>query len=280
MYVWGHRGANTHKRFQNTLTSLTYGLEISQGIETDCVASADNTLYLIHDMATDKLKRIIHEDHHKNIGDRRFDQLTDTEIQTLRLNNGDPIPTLEQFLNAAKAYKNKTLNLELKGDHLAALVLDCVHHTDYGDNDIIYSSFNHPQLETLRTLDQNCSIGILYGLYDHDEQPMYKWDPKSDDLYIPPREENIDLSFYKNLKASYLHIEADSFVNHAYRYIPKEIPVTLWTMGINIKAHEDEALLKALSNPDINKNIHAVIVDYPEEMASVLKQANLLTAPK
>lgn len=280
MYVWGHRGANTQSRFQNTLSSLSYGLETSHGLETDCVASANGTLYLIHDIACDKLKCIIHPDHHSLIGERHFDQLSDQEIETLYLNNGEKIPTLEHLLNTAKKFKNKTLNLELKGDHIANTVLSLVKDIGVGDNQIIFSSFNHPQLKELRTCDQDCEIGVLYGLYDYDRSPMFPWDQKSKAYYIPPRQEDIDLGFIKDIHAGYLHIEADSFIKHAYQYVPKDIPVTLWTMGVDVKAHEDKTLLEALSHKDIYPSIHAIIVDYPEEMCDVLRGRNLLTTPE
>ncbi len=280
MDVWGHRGKNTVAHLQNSLSSLGFGLKSSHGIETDCVVSKDGTIYLIHDMVAHKLKKIIKPEYHDVIGERRMDELSDKEINSFRLINDEKIPTLEEFLTLASHYQNKVLNLELKSDDIAENVLGRVAKTAYGKtNKIVYSSFNHSEIITLKTLSPEANIGLLYAPDTETKRPMHPWKKTSEGFYIPILEHEIDTDLITQLKPNYLNIEATSYVDHAYKFLNKkypDMPIILWTFGIAVKAHKDTHLLQQLKNPKISKNVTAIIVDYPAKMVKALN----LTAPK
>lgn len=99
--VIAHRGYwKTEGSAQNSIRSLERASEIgAYGSELDVHLTADNVLVVFHDNTIQG----------KTIQASAYDELKD-----LKLANGEPIPTLEQYLRRARKLKNIRLILELK----------------------------------------------------------------------------------------------------------------------------------------------------------------------
>ena len=99
--VIAHRGYwKTEGSAQNSIRSLERASEIgAYGSELDVHLTADNVLVVFHDNTIQG----------KAIQASAYDELKD-----LKLANGEPIPTLEQYLRRARKLKNIRLILELK----------------------------------------------------------------------------------------------------------------------------------------------------------------------
>ena len=94
-HVFSHRGASGEE-IEHTYKA--YDLAIDYGsnyIEQDLVTSKDGTLYISHDLSAKRITKI----------DKEYRQMTDTEINTLRTEDGQHILSLEDVFDK---YKNKT----------------------------------------------------------------------------------------------------------------------------------------------------------------------------
>ena len=141
-YIIGHRGV-AGDRFENTLEGFEYAIELGvDAIELD-VQEHSSTLWVFHDNNLERLSGI----------PGRFDEHPDPA--SIRLNNGAPIPTLQQVLDLA--WGRVPINLEVKAIKNLGLLLDLLGH--YQKTEVaaanglpwlLISSFNRPALMQLR----------------------------------------------------------------------------------------------------------------------------------
>ena len=104
--IFAHRGGSLETS-ENTLESFQYALNIgSQYIETDVQLSQDGKVYIFHD---DSLKRVAGID-------KNFSDLYSSEIDSIKIFNGNTIPTLEEAL---ETFPNTRFNIDLKTDLVA-----------------------------------------------------------------------------------------------------------------------------------------------------------------
>lgn len=99
--VVAHRGAwkNTGAS-QNSMGALNKAIELGcEGSELDIWLTADNKVVLCHDA---------------QIGGKVVDKSTLKELQTIALNNGETLPTLEDYINRIKQQNKTRLVVELK----------------------------------------------------------------------------------------------------------------------------------------------------------------------
>lgn len=149
--IWGHRGYPA-KFPENSMAGFRYVLDHHiEGIEFDVHLTRDNVPVIMHD---EDIRRTTN-------GKGYIKRFTLAELRRFKLANGEPIPTLDEFLTLVEN-KDVHLNLEFKTDKFAypdieKIVLAKVsqYHLRYP---VIYSSFN---MQTLR----NCEALAPDGNY-------------------------------------------------------------------------------------------------------------------
>jgi len=166
--IIAHRGASAYAP-ENTIAAFRKALEMNaDGIELDVHLSKDNHIVVIHDSKVNRTSN----------GDGAVAGMTLKELKQLDFGgwfseeySQEKIPTLEEVLDLLKDW-NGLLNIEMKvmpklNEGLEKRLLDMVKSWDIMDK-IIISSFNHYSLATIKKLEPDIKIGLLYtaGLYE------------------------------------------------------------------------------------------------------------------
>lgn len=284
--IWGHRGCNNNDHFQNSLSAFKHAFENAQGFETDCVKSKDNKVFHIHDTWYSgshleyEIRKNLKEASAEFIGDRRIDELNSVDAGSLIIKDGSAIPKFDELLDLWEKHQDKTINLELKGEDVLEPVLETLsaRNIPLNHEKIVYSSFAHQPLLELRKKVPTAKIAMLYALYNQDKGHMYPWSKSKNKLddyyhYTPLRKEFIDQEMIGSINPDFFCFEAESYLFHAKPYIDELYPnkgIVLWTYGPQVKVHENEKVVSALRDPDLTNKVHAIIVDYPDEMKEAL----------
>lgn len=133
--IWGHRGYPA-KFPENSMAGFQYVLDQHiDGIEFDVHLTKDNIPVIIHDESINRTTD----------GKGDVKKYTLAELRQFKLANGEPIPTLDEFLSLVEN-KDVFLNLELKTDkfvypHIEQIVLTKVNQYHLV-HPMVYSSFN------------------------------------------------------------------------------------------------------------------------------------------
>ncbi|MCX2679912.1 glycerophosphodiester phosphodiesterase family protein [Galbibacter sp. EGI 63066] len=151
--VIGHRGARGHV-IENSLPSVQKALDLnSDGIEIDVFKIADGTIVVFHDDTVDRLTDATGP----------IEKYTKKELDTLTLEGGVKIPTLEEVLDLMD--KKAMLNIELKGSGTAKdvnrIVKKYIAEKGWKLSDFLISSFKWDELEEMREVNDDIAIGIL-----------------------------------------------------------------------------------------------------------------------
>ena len=134
--VIGHRGAAGHS-VENTLHSFEMAWKMGADyVELDVQESSDGELVVIHDYDLERIAKI----------KKYVAELDLKELQSIDLGDGAHIPTLGEVLDLAKGKFG--VNIEIKRDML---------------DSILFSSFLHATLSTIKSIESNARIGILYN---------------------------------------------------------------------------------------------------------------------
>ncbi|WP_251137033.1 glycerophosphodiester phosphodiesterase [Exiguobacterium sp. s193] len=163
MKWFAHRGASDAFP-ENTLEAFEAALPDVDGIEFDVHFSKDGVGVIIHDETVDRTTD----------GTGRVVDLTLAELKQLnagaRFKGTEPqramIPTLDEVLTLVAPTK-VVLNIELKTDTIryagleAYVVARCRAHQITPDR-LIFSSFNHYSIDTIRQLDPTLETALLY----------------------------------------------------------------------------------------------------------------------
>lgn len=149
----GHRGAKAHSP-ENTLASFQMALDMGvDGIELDVHVCASGELVVIHDFTVDRTTN----------GSGEVHKMTLAELKHLVVEDGHQIPTLSEVMTLCKG--RCMVNIEMKGRHTAAPVNDfIVRLVDKGGwryDDLIVSSFQREELETMSKLNPHVHLGVL-----------------------------------------------------------------------------------------------------------------------
>lgn len=156
--IIAHRGFwNTEASAQNSIASLTKANEIQvYGSEFDVWLSSDGVPMISHDPKT--------ADHHLNL-----EKTPSTLLKKEKLENGEYLPTLEEYLIKGKECSNIKLILELKPqsskereDSLTAKVLAMVKNLNL-ENKVEYISFSLNTVKELIRLKSNAKVYYLNG---------------------------------------------------------------------------------------------------------------------
>ena len=192
--ILGHRGA-LHYALENTIPSFLACVTQCHGVELDVYVIRDGSVVVFHGNDSPGLPlgslygQVLwdHDDHEKNDAKTRTIQDLDwSQVQALRLDPTYPefahlapeevararIPLLQDVLVALQPYPNLTITIELKGPRTVQPVLDVVESFDQDNHNnkmttrCTYSSFDHAQLQELRTLRPDSvrfPTGALFG---------------------------------------------------------------------------------------------------------------------
>ncbi len=159
MKIFAHRGASGHYP-ENTLQAFTAALNSGcDGIELDVFLHAGE-LVVIHDRQVDRTTN----------GRGYLEDFSVEARQQLDAGNGESIPTLWQVLQLCA---NKLeINIELKGHDTAAPVVALLQQAQLQLGlrleTILLSSFHHPLLQQLKSLNPALRLAVLIGHYPTD----------------------------------------------------------------------------------------------------------------
>jgi len=159
MKIFAHRGVSGHFP-ENTLQAFAAALESGcQGIELDVFLHCGE-LVVIHDRQVERTTN----------GHGDLDDFSQQALQQLDAGNGQTIPTLWQVLELCA--NQLEINIELKGHNTAEAAVTLLHRAQrelgLRLDSVLLSSFHHPQLQQIKSLDPSLRIGVLIGHYPSD----------------------------------------------------------------------------------------------------------------
>lgn len=167
MKILGHRGYNiSGKPYQNSFSAIEKVLENgADGVEIDIISSSDDICYLIHDEEISK---------HSDVDCGNLTELTSEQIDIKKIGkNGEyyPIARLVDVLDLFRdKYSDRILNIEMKQENIAQKIHDIVKNYPEIKSNIVISSFNHDDLFTYRSFDEDIKIGLLFDSRNDDEK--------------------------------------------------------------------------------------------------------------
>lgn len=156
LICFGHRGAPAYEP-ENTLRSFRKALEMGvDWIELD-VYAVENELMVIHDQ---RLERTTN-------GSGYVQESRVSYLRSLDAGRGERIPFLREVFELVD--RRAGINIELKGPGCAApvarLIEEMVAAGGWSYEQIIVSSFDHPQLQAIGALHRHLRIGaLIYGI--------------------------------------------------------------------------------------------------------------------
>lgn len=155
--VVAHRGAwKNQPGSQNSLSSLKDAIKLGcAGSEFDIWMSADGQMVLSHD---------------PEIGGKKVEETNAAELTAIALDNGDKVPTLEQYLDEGMKQNGTKLVLEIKpskvskerGQELATKAVEMV-RAKQAQGWIIYISFDYDICRRVVELDPYAKVQYLNG---------------------------------------------------------------------------------------------------------------------
>jgi glycerophosphoryl diester phosphodiesterase len=195
IHIIGHRGTGptsvlsgdgrtvpNHMAPENTIQAFRRAVEQgADGIEFDVIVTKDGVPVVVHD---DELNRNVEGAARKGTEMGRVSEKTLQEVQQYNVGHGEKIPSLRETLNyiteanaarVAQGKKPLIVNIELKtkGTAEMAPIAEMVHEYIGGGKinnaDVIFCSFDHPQLAALKTQNPEFQIApsiktaTLYG---------------------------------------------------------------------------------------------------------------------
>lgn len=152
--VLSHRGVSTGKFSENTISGIMEAKkEGADIVEIDVYQDKSGTLVLSHDH---DLSRIFHIK--KNISD-----LTDAEIEKIKLPNGEKIPTLQSVLKIAKMYDIPLLiepKIHGKETNLPGTLVNLLNSEEMVAKTQIHS-LNIELLHQIKKLQPHLQVGLI-----------------------------------------------------------------------------------------------------------------------
>lgn len=159
MKIFAHRGASGHYP-ENTLQAFAAALVSGcQGIELDVFLHAGE-LVVIHDRQVDRTTN----------GSGYLEDLSPAALLQLDAGNGQSVPTLWQVLELCA--NRLEINIELKGHDTAAAVVALLAQAEQQLglqlDTVLLSSFHHPLLQQIHTLNPVLRLAVLIAHYPLD----------------------------------------------------------------------------------------------------------------
>lgn len=152
--IYGHRGVPV-KFPENSLAGFAYAISHHiDGLEFDVHLTQDQIPVIMHDERIDRTTN----------GQEAIADLTFEQLRRFELANGEPVPSLQEFLNLVSG-EPVHLNLELKTDRhyyldIERIVLRMVRQTDL-IYPVVFSSFNLKSLQRAYAIDASQKYAFL-----------------------------------------------------------------------------------------------------------------------
>ncbi|MDE3050500.1 MAG: glycerophosphoryl diester phosphodiesterase [Nitrospirota bacterium] len=151
----GHRGAAGHAP-ENTLASVEKAISLGADlVEVDVQRTSDGHLVIIHDKRVDRTTN----------GAGLVAGMSLCALRELDAGAGQRIPTVEELLRIAEGQVG--LILELKVNGLAEQVCKTVRLSGF-TGQVIYASFIHDEVRSIREADPRTMTMALFGRLPHD----------------------------------------------------------------------------------------------------------------
>jgi glycerophosphoryl diester phosphodiesterase len=150
-----HRGASGYE-LENSFAAFDKALELGvDGIETDVHVTKDKKLVLMHDNRIDRTAK----------GRGKVSRMTLSELKQIKLENGQEIPTLEEFIEKYKG-KVKLLMLDVKSISAAPMLVEIINKYKI-HNEVLVASFKHPLLIDILIRDSAIQTAIAFNAYKY-----------------------------------------------------------------------------------------------------------------
>ena len=160
--ILGHRGASGYAP-ENTMEAFTLAADMgADGLELDIHLTSDGHVVICHDELIDRTSN----------GQGSIPQYTLAELKAMdfgyhfygKERRGIRIPTLDEVFELASA-RGMTVNVEIKSADPAIISVCHGIAKDHGMSEsVIYSSFNHFQIERMKQFDPSAFIAPLYSI--------------------------------------------------------------------------------------------------------------------
>jgi len=291
--VLGHRGLRSHPEIdENSAAAFEAGLKAADGIETDAVVSADGTVFLGHDV-TQKyaphafsrsvyvFKDLLDKKSAVIVGERRIEQLSDSEIDQLRLKKGAKVPRLAELFNQVAKHPGKTINIEVKGEKviepLIAEINKAVAAGQITKDQIVLTSFNHPAIQKARELAPDIRCGLIFSGSSHYDSRIFPWSGNKDSRYVEFNKGSLKSKLINEIAPEFFVLKASEVTEKNISLLREHFPkakVMFWTSAEKLP-EQNSQIVETLSNPKIAPAIEAVITDYPEQMVKLLQAKGL-----
>ncbi len=275
--ILGHRASLSEGPYENTTPAIEHALKYADGMETDIVISAEGGLFLVHDnmfmynRAEYLLYSHLNKASRKAAGAKRTDQMSDQEIRSLQTVTDEPIPALEDLLNMVSGRPDFVLNLELKSDLTALPTIEYLKpYIESGKivkEQIIFSSFNYPELLKVRETDSAYKIGLLLEPSDRISTLIYPWSDNKESIYHVFCPNIITDPLVKAIQPDFFNLENDDVTAENIDLIHDSYPETkimMWYSYREPPPKENDKLFQKLDG--LGDSIYAVISNYPQAM--------------
>lgn len=234
-----HRGASGHAP-ENTLAAMRVAMTMDAHMaELDVQQTADDRLVLLHD---DDLDRTTN-------GAGPLWQKTLAELQTYEAGAwfapqfaGEPLPTLEAVIALVRGKMKLNIEVKLHGHErdVAKLVVETIRRENFL-NDCLVTSFGHHVADEIKALAPELTVGYIFGREEYHEG-----------VFNGPVE-----------VLSVNHYLINPEFMHKARAAGKQVHV--WTVN-------DKPLMQRM----IDFNVDAIITNFPDRLAEVVRAAQSL----
>ena len=289
--ILGHRGVkNQPDLIENTTPAFAHALATADGLETDVVCSADGVPYLLHDTSiriiphvvswvTETWKKNVHPESYKIINGRDFRHMHSSEVDEIFLADGCTIPRLsELFILSARFQDKKILNLELKAPWSADPVIKAIDEAErkgwIDRSQVILSSFDHHEMVYAQRIDPSIRTGLIFWQDSMRPCRLYPWSEKNLANALPVSIENLGKEYIRQILPDYFILPAQGLTkiySDAVKMEYSKSSYIVWTPGWEPLPEKNRALHEKLRDSAIGPRIAAVITNYPEEMARLLR---------
>jgi len=159
--VIAHRGDSSNA-LENSLESVHRALSLPVDmIELDIRKSRDNGLFVMHDTLTGRTAG----------NDINIERATSDTISRIRLNNGEPVPTLTDVIKAVAG--SAGLNLEIKSEGAGLLTAEYFASSDY-DGYVLLSSFKEEEILAVHRALPSMPTSLIFDVFTARDVPSYK----------------------------------------------------------------------------------------------------------
>jgi glycerophosphoryl diester phosphodiesterase len=156
-----HRGDSSNA-LENSLAAIHRALSYpADMIELDIRMSRDNVLYVMHDSSTGRTAD-------QSIA---IERSTSSRIDHIRLNNGEPVPTLRDVLKAVSGRAG--LNLEIKSAGAGLATARYLASSDYRSY-VLISSFKEEEVRAVKQAFPNVPTSMIFDHFTLRDVPRYK----------------------------------------------------------------------------------------------------------